>query len=188
MKRKIIYSLLAIMSIFSIILTNTRNVSAASYCSAGDITTASSGNYDSYTNAQKTCVCDNSNTSTYSSCRTMKSNISKAQAEKNGNSSVKIYKYILKGDGGSGNSDYSKSMNKLIDTIKSLVSMGTGIIIFILGFGFVWNLVNLGAASNNPQQRQVAIQRLGDVFATALFIGLIPVIANIILNFMQGLS
>lgn len=86
------------------------------------------------------------------------------------------------------NKAYITGMRALIATVKAILSLIIGLIIFILGFGFLYNLNQMGLHSSNPQMRQECLGRIGDIFATAIFLGLIPAIMNAIVSMIQEIK
>jgi hypothetical protein len=189
MNKKIFVILFSFFSVFLFIGTiNHSTVSAVKYCSPSTIANNKNGNSSSdFSEEAKTCACDPR--ASGSDCYNMKSRISSFYSNDNGNIAIKYYKYPLKeGSGGSNTTVYGEKMQGLISLIKNIINTAIGIIIFILGFGFVYNMINLGAASNNPQRRQEVIGKIGDIFATAMFIGMIPLITSICLSIVGSLN
>lgn len=83
---------------------------------------------------------------------------------------------------------YVYGMKNLWHIVKAVLNVFIGVLLFILGFGFVYNITSLGMHSSNPQMRQMCIQKLGDVFATALFVGLIPLVFQFITSLITAIN
>lgn len=175
--------LISFISVFVFVcIISFQSVSAA-YCSSAAIKAAKAGNY---TEEFKSCACDVRSDS--SDCVKQKNNYTYNSSLDSGNSAARIYSYKLQKVEGSETTTYSQKMTDLINLIKSIVNLATGVIIFLLGFGFVSNMISLGSASNNPQKRQEVIGKIGDIFATAVFIGAIPLITSVILSIVGGIG
>lgn len=177
--------LICIFAFLVIAGLNIEQTNAYHYCSESEISTYQRG--AKLSESLQTCVCDtySTNSDYLSKCKDM----TMKRASANGNT-VKVYKYNLEkinNETGAA-TKYSEKMNELIGTIKGIINASIGVIIFILGFGFIWNITNLGISSSNPQQRQICIKKIGDVFATAMFIGMIPLIMELIVSIMMGVQ
>lgn len=164
------------------------NVSAAS-CSKSTVD-AAVANPNNGTNANNVlkCTCKE-NSSFYNSCNSIQQTIlyNKSLKDIKGQT-VTTWKFNLATDKATGQTKYYSKMNALISFIGNIVNAVIGIIIFILGGGFLWNVTQMGIHSNNAQKREECISRLGDVFATAMFLGLIPIIMQFLTSIMGNLS
>lgn len=176
--------LICIFTFLVIAGLNTEQTNAYHYCSESEINTYKEGL--KLPESLQTCVCDtySTNNDYLHKCKNM------TMARASADNKVTVYKYNLEkinNETGAA-TKYSEKMNELIDTIKGIINASIGVIIFILGFGFIWNITNLGISSSNPQQRQICIKKIGDVFATAMFIGMIPLIMELIVSIMMGVQ
>lgn len=183
-------SLFIILTTFSLITSinffNADKAAAMVYCDNSiNFAQVINDGGKSLTQTQKdslyTCACNNANTN-YSQCKEAKKYLdSEIGADTN---TVKVYRYQLatKTENGQTSTVYSKKINDLIDLIQSIINASVGVIIFILAFGFLYNVTQMGIYSSNPQQRVMCLKRLGDVFGTAFFIGCIPMIMKLLLG------
>lgn len=135
------------------------------------------------------CVCDAGILGDlYSKCQSLYHSYSNTLRETDKNI-ITVYSYKLsavKNDDGSDTDEtvYHQKMTELLGTVDDVINIAVGIIIFMLAGGFLWNLTQMGIHSSNPQQREIALSRLGDVFTTALFLGSIPMIYKIVVTLL----
>ena len=183
-------SMLTILTVFSIMFgiysfQTIDNVNAIQYCSEdidfnGILKTGAS---TEQANMITSCVCNNASTK-YASCKDAQ-NFANGGITGSTEDIVKVYRYSLATNtdaNGKVTSEYQTNMNDLINLIESIINASVGVIIFILAFGFLWNVTQMGMYSSNPQQRVMCLKRLGDVFGTAFFIGCIPMIMKLLLG------
>lgn len=83
---------------------------------------------------------------------------------------------------------YNYSLAQLLALVKSILNVFIGITLFILGFSFLYNVSQLGLHSSSPQKRELTLNNLGGIFATAIYVGCIPVILQFVTSLISALS
>lgn len=176
-----------IISVFSIFASSTMNVFAAQEKCGGDILTyyAENGTIKQENIGRASgCTCDGIDSKYKDSCGAMKSAMASGNIGYSINQIGTKYTVITKDT--RNNAAYTMGLVSIVTIIKAVLNTIIGITLFLLGFGFLWNISKMGLHSSNPQVRQECLGKLGDIFGTALFLGAIPIIIQFVTGIIQN--